>query len=234
MAASDQETSAATTEAAPPIPTPPSAKPPSHLQLRSVLDWFGLSRLYLIKPSSIPDSARVVFKEGATLTSTPTLRERQRLKDILKPYPSLSTFLFNHQFWTSSGSKSRNNRNALWNIIIREDFDTSDLKGVNFEKIEKNLQQTGGTGWCETPLTIHIPKGIKVTKASKRAATTKQSRLCRGEPSTATLERPVPGAPITIRDFQHQMFCNIIHKTFTSDPTAHSFHYHPYIRKHGG
>ena len=140
MAASDQETSAATTEAAPPIPTPPSAKPPSHSQLRSVLDRFGLSRLYPIKPSSIPDSARVVFEEGATLASTSTLRERWRLKDILKPYPNLSTFLFDHQFWTSSGSKSRNDRNALRNVIVREDFDASDLKGVNFEKIEKNLR----------------------------------------------------------------------------------------------
>ena len=231
MAASDQEPPVATTEPIPPIPTPPPAEPPSHPQFRSVLDRFGLSRLYLIKPLSIPDSARVVFEEGDSLTPTPTSHKRRRLKDILKPYPNLSSFLFDHQFWTSSGSKSRNDRNTLRDVIVREDFDPSDLKGVNFEKIEKGLRQTGDMGWRETPLTIHVPKCIKVTKASKRAAATNMSRLRRSELSTATLEWSVPGAPITIRDFQHRRICDIIRETFSSDPAAHTFHYHPYELK---
>jgi len=153
------------------------------------------------------------------------------LRDIIKPYPNLSSFLFDHQFWTSSGSKSRSDRNALRDLIVREDFDPSDLKGVSFDAIEKNLRQTGGFGWRETPLTIRVPKGVKLTKAVKRAAATEQSRLQRGEPSTATLERSVPGAPITIRDFQHRKICDIIREAFGSDPAARFFHYHPYELK---
>ena len=74
-------------------------------------------------------------------------------------------------------------------------------------------------------------QGVKLTKAAKRAAATEKSWLQRGEPSTATLERPVPGAPITIHDFQHWRICDIIRETFASDPAAHSFHYHPYELK---
>jgi len=175
----------------------------------------------------------VIF-EGETTpapTPAPTPPKRRRLRDILKPYPNLTTFLFNHQFWTSSGSKSHNDRNALRDVIVCEDFHPSDLRGVNFEAIEKDLRQTGGSGWHETLLTIRVPKGVKLTKATKRAAATEQSRLQHGEPSTATLAKPVPGAPITICDFQHQRFGDIIRETFASDPAAHSFHYHPYELK---
>ena len=220
-----------TIDIAPATSRPPSPRPPSHRPLKSVFDGFGLSRFYPTQPSTIPDSTRVVFEEGSAPMTTSTPPKRRRLKDILKPYPNLSSFLFDHQFWTSSGSKSCNDRNALRDIIFRKDFDSSDLKGVNFDAIEKDLRQTGGSGWRETPLTIRVPKGIKLTKATKRAAATEKSRLQRGEPSTTTLERPVPGAPITIRDFQHRRICDIIRETFASDPAAHSFHYHPYELK---
>ena len=157
----------------PPASGSPPTQPPSHQPLRSVLDRFGLSRIYPVKPSSIP-GPRPVFEDGAMSepepTPAPVPPKRRRLKDILKPYPNLSSFLFDHQFWTSSGSKSRNDRNALRDVIVREDFDPSDLKGVNFEGIEKDLRQTGGSGWRETLLTIRVLKGIKLTKRSKRAA----------------------------------------------------------------
>lgn len=229
--ASQQESPLVAMDTAPPTPGPPSPPPPPHQPLRSAVDRFGLSRLYPIPPSSIPDSTHLRFEEGTLLAIAPTPPKRRRLWDILKPYPNLTSFLFDHQFWTSSGSKSRNDRNTLRDVIVREDFHTSDLKGVNFESIEKNLRQAGGSGWRETPLTIHVPKGVKLTKAAKRAATTEQSRLKRGEPSTATLKRPVPGAPITIHDFQHRRICDIIRETFASDPGAGSFHYHPYELK---
>ena len=214
-----------------PGPRSPSPQSPQRQPLRSVFDRFGLSRLYPAPPPSIPDPAQVVFEGETALLPTPAPPGRRKLKDILKPYPNLSSFLFDHQFWTSSGSKSRNDRNALRDVIVREDFNPSDLKGVNFNAIEKDLRQTGGSGWRETLLTIRVPRGIKITKAKKRATAAEQSRLRTGEPSTAILERSVPGAPITIHDFQHRKICDIIRETFTSDPAASSFHYHPYELK---
>ena len=146
--ASHQEPPLTAADTAPSISRSPSPLPPSHQPLRSVFDKFGLSRYYPIKPSSIPDPTRVHFEEGAPPTTTSEPPKRRGLKDLLKPYPNLSSFLFDHQFWTSSGSKSRNDRNALRDVIVREDFHSSDLKGVNFEGIEKELRQTGGSGWC--------------------------------------------------------------------------------------
>ena len=230
-AAVHQDPPLAATGATPPISRTPSPPLLFHQSLRSVFDRFGLSRLYPIAPSTIPDPTRVTFEDGTTLAPTSAPPKRRRLRDIIKPYPNLSSFLFDHQFWTSSGSKSRSDRSALRDVIVREDFDPSDLKGVNFDAIEKNLRQTGGSGWRETPLTIRVPKGVKLTKAVKCAAATEQSRLQRGEPSTATLERSIPGAPITIRDFQHRRICDIIRETFSSDPAARFFHYHPYELK---
>lgn len=214
-----------------PASRPASPLLPFHRPLRSAFNKFGLSRFYPIAPSTLPDPTEVVFEEGTVPIATPTPPERRRLKDILKPYPNLSSFLFDHQFWTSSGSKSRNDRNALRDVVVRDEFNPSDLKGVNFESIEKDLKKTGGSGWRETLLTINVPKGVKLTKAAKRAAATEQSRLRLGEPSTATLKQPVPGAPITVRDFQHRRICDIIRETFASDPAARSFHYHPYELK---
>ena len=229
--ASRQEPPLPATNIVPPASRSPSPQPPSYQPLQSVIDGFGLSRFYPVKPSSIPDPTRVTFEEGTAPTLTPTPPKRRRLRDILKLYPNLSSFLFDHQFWMSSSSKSHNDHNSLRDVITREDFDPSDLKSVNFEAIEKDLRQTGGSGWRETLLTIRVPKGIKLTKAAKRAAVTEQSRLHRGEPSTVTVERSVPSAPITVHDFQHRRICDIIRETFSLDPAAHTFHYHPYELK---
>lgn len=226
-----QESPLAVADLPPPTPRSPSPQPPSRSPLRSVIDRFGLSRLYPNRPLTIPDQTKITFEEGTAPAPTSAPPKRRRLKDILKPYPNLTSFLFDHQFWTSSGSKSRSDRNALRDVIAREDFVPSDLRGVNFDAIEKDLRQTGGSGWRETLLTIRVPKGVKLTKGTKRTAATEQSQLRRGEPSTTTLGRPVPGAPITINNFRHRKICDIIRETFASDPEAHSFHYHPYELK---
>jgi len=115
---------------------------------------------------------QVTFEEGVTLAPPSEPSRHRRLRDIIKPYPNLNMFLFDHQFWTSSGSKSCNACNALQDVIVRDGFVSSDLKGVNFEAIEKDLRQTRGSGWCKTLLTIRVLKGIKLIKAVKRAAAT--------------------------------------------------------------
>ena len=144
--ASRQEPPLSATNIVPPTSRSPSPQPPSHQPLQSAINRSGLLRFYPIKPSSIPDPTRVTFEEGTVPTLTPTPPKRQQLRNILKPCPSLSSFLFDHQFWTSSGLKSRNDCNSLRDVITRGDFDPSDLKGVNFEAIEKDLRQTGGSG----------------------------------------------------------------------------------------
>ena len=106
--ASRQEPPLPATNIVPPASRSPSPQPPSYQPLQSVIDGFGLLRFYPVKPLSIPDPTQVTFEEGTAPTLTPTPPKRRRLRDILKPYPNLSSFLFDHQFWTSSGSKSRN------------------------------------------------------------------------------------------------------------------------------
>jgi len=85
-AAVRQESPLAATDMTPPTPRPPSPPPPSHRSLRSALDRFGLSRLYPIAPSTIPDPTRVTFEEGTTLAPAPAPPKRRRLRDIINPW----------------------------------------------------------------------------------------------------------------------------------------------------
>ena len=41
-------------------------------------------------------------------------------------------------------------------------------------------------------------------------------------------EADLEGYPIAINNFHHRPICEVIRETFSQDPTAHTFHYHPY------
>ena len=70
-------------------------------------DAFGLSHSYKGVPSSIPDNLSALsYIPGY---SHPKPRKQPRtIEEIVSLYPNLSSFLFDHHFWTTSTSKSRN------------------------------------------------------------------------------------------------------------------------------
>lgn len=195
---------------------------------------FGLSRTYKGTPSSIPDqpsSAAYI----PSYSHPPPSKETRPIEEIFAPYPNLSAFLFDHHFWTSSTTKSRRDQDSIQKLITQEDFKASDLEGVNLNTIEQQLKgrpsrgQQQTRGWRNTSITIGIPKGIKKTVAvrcDQAAQDGQQRREGLGPPPSK--DSPIPGAHITIPGFWHRSICEVIQETFSRDPAARSFHYHPY------
>ena len=100
---------------------------------------FGLSRTYKGVPSFVPDQPDCNTYIPSYRHPTPP-QEPETIEDIISPYPNLSTFLFDHHFWTLSPTKSRHDRDATQELLAREDFKAGDLKGVNLNAIEEELR----------------------------------------------------------------------------------------------
>ena len=201
-----------------------------------VRNTFGLLRTYKGVPTSIPNLPN---SESfiPTYTHPTPYREPKTIEEIIDPYPNFTSFLFDHHFWTSGPTKSRRNRNSTQALLTRKDFKSSDLEGVNFNAIEQELQGYSSTGrweqtrgWRKSDLVIRFPLGVKKTEEVHRAKAAQAARLHRGAPepppSTAA---PVEGYPLLIPDFYHRSICEVIRETFSQDPAACNFHYHPLV-----
>ena len=202
---------------------------------RGIRNVFGLSRTYKGVPSSIPDQPNSsTYIPPYEHPATP--REPRTIEEIISPYPNLSSFLFDHHFWTSGPTKSRRDRDTTQGLLAREDFKANDLKGVSFNKIEEELrgrpsrgQWEQTRGWRTSNLVIGVPKGIKKTVAVRRDQAAQEARRRRGAPEPPpSKETSIPGAQISIPGFSHRSICEVIQETFSQDPAARTFHYHPY------
>jgi hypothetical protein len=232
-------------------PEPPTIRiePPPAPERRVVLlvrehfdgmqNSFGLSRTYKGTPSIIPDQPNSSTYIPSYHHPIPP-QEQRTIEEIISPYPNLSSFLFDHHFWTSSTTKSRRDRDSTQELLIREDFKASDLLGVNLNAIEEELrgrpsrgQWEQTRGWRKTDLVIGIPKGIKRTAAVRRDEAAQNARQRRGVPEPPPSKTtPIPGAQITVPGFSHRSICEVIRETFSKDPAARTFHYHPYEQTH--
>jgi hypothetical protein len=220
-------------------PPPP---PKRHIMLlvrelfSRVRNVFGLSRTYKGVPSSIPDLPNTESFIPSYTHPTPS-REPKTIEEIINPYPNLTSFLFDYHFWTSGPTKSRRDRDATQELLTREDFEPSDLKGVNFNGLEQEVRGYSSTGqweqmrgWRKSDLVIGFPLGVKKTAEVCRTEAARAARLRRGAPepppSTAA---PVNGYPLSIPRFHHRSICEVIRETFSQDPAARKFHYHPFV-----
>ncbi|EIW80786.1 hypothetical protein CONPUDRAFT_57709 [Coniophora puteana RWD-64-598 SS2] len=83
-----------------------------------------------------------------------------------------------------------------------------------------------GTGWSKASVTIDIPTGEKLTKATERQRNNDRQTARRyGEEDP---DAPPPGTfRFTVPNFHHRSLCTIIREVFTQTPSK-SFHYHPF------
>ena len=199
-----------------------------------VRNAFGLSRTYKGVPSSIPDLPNNESFIPSYTHPTPN-REPKTIEEIIDPYPNLTSFLFDYHFWTSGPTKSRRDRDSTQELLTREDFDSSDLEGVNFDAIEQELRGYSSTGqweqtrgWRKSDLVIGFPLGAKRTADVRRAEAARAARL-RGAPGPPpSTTAPIDGYPLSIPGFYHRSICEVIRETFSQDLAARSFHYHPF------
>lgn len=216
-------------------------------RIRTVANRFGLSRLYKRRPIREPDPSI-----GLETVYTPTQSQRvapppkRTIHEIIAPHPNFTTFLFNHQFWLAGHKKTRNERAALRDVIVREDFKNEDLTGVNFDQLDKKLGSSTldseapwvreSDGWKKESISIGIPPLKKPNQAERRQAVAEHQRVLRGDglpiPAATRSDSAFEGVPLTVLDFWHKDLCAEIKHTFSSDEAARSFVYDPYLMYH--
>jgi hypothetical protein len=222
------------------LPEPPTPLPtprvrlllrPSYTQQRNT---FGLSRSYKGVPSSVPDQPSALSYIPGYIHPEPR-KEPRPIQDIISPYPNLSSFLFDHNFWTTSTTKSRNDRDILRDLVTCADFNTDDIKETNFRKIEEELRGRSSRhsweqqrGWRTSEIAIGIPLGIKKTGSVRREDAAHEARLRNAPRPPPSATADLEGYPVSIKDFHHRSICEVIRETFSRDPAARAFHYHPY------
>ncbi len=204
-------------------------------RIRTAANRFGLSRLYKRRPVRDPDP----FIDLTTVY-TPTAAERtqsrpQRLiKDIIAPYPNLSSFLFNRHHWNTS-KKSIADREALRAVVTDPRFDSKEIEGVNFQKLDTQLASAevplvfSGEGWKCSSITIGIPRGQKTTQRSLNERNADARRVERGEGLLNTpAESPILGVPVSIPGLHHKSICAEIRNTYTHHEEVKRFDFDPY------
>ena len=214
-----------------PIPRVQLLVRPTHHQTR---DAFGLSRSYKGVPSSIPDNPGALSYIPGYSHPKPH-KEPRTIEDIISPYPNLSSFLYDHHFWTTSTSKSRNDRDSLQTVITRSDFKPDDIKDTNFRQIEEELRGRSSRnsweqqrGWRTSEIYIGVPTGEKQTAPVRRENAAHRARVQNAPHPLPSTRANLDGFPVSVGHFHHRSICEVIRETFSLDPAARSFHYHPY------
>ena len=224
----------------PPEPPAPPTVPRVQLLVRQAytqgFDVFGLSRCYKGIPSSIPDSPDGPSYIPGYSHPEPH-QEPQTNEEIVRPYPNVSSFLFDHYFWTSGASKSRNDRDVLQALLTHPYFDPAGIRDVDFRRVEQELRGRSSLnnweqqrGWKKSPISIGIPTGRKQSMRARREDAAHQARLQNAPCPPPSAEASVDGFPLALGNFHHRSICEVIRETFSSDPAARSFHYHPYTK----
>lgn len=119
----------------PPQPTKPHPTRRVFLLVRenisSIKNKFGLSRIYRGLKSRVPDTTINPASMCGPAPSPSASPSPRTVEEVISPYPNLSSFLFDHQFWTSAGKKSRADRDQLSKLMAHPNFKQEDIVGVN-------------------------------------------------------------------------------------------------------
>lgn len=219
-----------------PEPEPVPESPPRNILLRiptvvrTLMNSFRSFRLYINRPTAIPDMdiglPDLVPEHAGTTTN-------KSLKDVLAPYPNTSSFLFGNWFWNGSYKKSQEEREKLLKTMLRQDFDVEELRDVNFSKIDKELAKDPegngeANGWSTSTLTIKVPIANKLTKAHRRQQAN-AARAAQVHDEVDTDAERTGGKKFAIEGFRHRSLVNILRTTIEGNSEqAKQYHWHPF------
>jgi hypothetical protein len=139
---------------------------------------FGVMQEYQ-QPTATPISEDWWRPLLTDMTPTPLTMKRE-VADIIYPYLSITSFIFNLTWRWMQGVISSLGHASITKVILDKHFDSADLDGVNFANIEKQIAMDvqspwGSNGWRRDTIIIEVPTGQKPTAASHRAAANAQA-----------------------------------------------------------
>jgi hypothetical protein len=222
-------------EPAPPSPGPsrPRVRLYASERLRTVKNSFGLWREYPARPSRIPD----IDKSAAdfVLNSSKPLRKKKHRKilDVIWPYPNLSSFLFGLHFRKGSVHKTAADRKEMQNLFEDDRFNSKDIRGVDFEKIDRILSEDkqspfGGTGWTKRTVTIKVPTGVKETKESRKEKAREYAYAKKYDTLDPEVDDSLRSKDYQVPNVYTRSLMHIMKSMVTEDAISKDFHWHGY------
>lgn len=210
----------------PDMQTVPGPQPSTHHAIRRVLksprNIFGLYRQYFSDkfPSHDPDAelsvcdlSDIVENSDATLSTS-----ADEETGSYGPYPNHSAFALGEWFWNNGAQKSKSDFKCLVGIITDPAFRTEDIQGLNWDRIDHQLGDSGSdldwieepdAGWIRTPATIQVPFPYKINVRD------------RNRPPPLLLQ------DFTVPEFYHRSIVSILKDRLASKDAQH-FHLEPY------
>ncbi|KAL1711500.1 hypothetical protein EV715DRAFT_268518 [Schizophyllum commune] len=158
-------------------------------------------------------------------------RKRRKIKDIIYPYPNVSSFLFNHHHHIGGATKTLGERDRAYQLMNDPRFHSEDVCGVNFKKMDElvaaDVQSPWeGNGWTTTPVTIKIPTGQKMTAAKRKERARERAAAKRHE--------TVKPAGSDDNCYQYhaanvhtQSLMHILKSAVVEEELSKEFHWHP-------
>ena len=145
-------------------------------------DAFGCYRIYLSRPTTIPDSAcsAADFSDlGTTFASPPSRHSAPlSLSKAIAPCPNLSTLYLQNWFWKDGGKSQSSREDLRSSILLWPGFNPQELVGVNFKALDQKLadaaySEAGNTypkseGWMKKSVSIQIPMSSKAKSPTPR------------------------------------------------------------------
>lgn len=180
----------------------------------SLKNLFGLFRWYL--PTSPPTynvEKNLTLNDLSNIPLTQEIPTAKSPTDFY-PYPNWSAFALGDWFWNGGINKSQASFNSLMDIIGHPDFSPDDVRGMNWDQVNKELGTEDASewidddaGWTSTPVSILVPF---------------QPRHRVPSPPDACAHS------YTIGKFHHRNLVSVIKEKIASLKETHQFHFEPY------
>jgi hypothetical protein len=180
---------------------------------KTPLNVFGLSRQY--ESTELPSHDPEEHVSLQDLSNIPVCADQTEVDDTYFPFPNRSSFLLSEWHWNGGEQKSRSSFRNLMDIIGNPDFQTADIRDINWDRIDGELgaEDDGAewldedAGWTHTPVTISVPY---------------QSR--RGVPSQAD----AGPRNYTVDNFCYRSLASVIKEKISGLKAGHQFHLEPH------
>ncbi len=212
-------------------PASPNVNPHPVATIHTTANRFALVREYQQRPSAIPDY--VVLWKSLVINLPPIIPKKHRkVSNIIYPYPNVSSFLYNLTWRRMCGIVSASSREMMTISLRDKHFKTSDIEGINFSQIEKQITDDvqspwGGNGWKRSNIIIEIPTGAKPTAASCRMEVNMRTRLQRHDEVDPNAD-PYPRHKISIPNVRTRSLVHSMVETVQEDLAAGELHWHGY------
>jgi hypothetical protein len=170
---------------------------------------FGVYRRYFSKRFPIHDPGCEV--DASNLSNIIDSRAHNLAESSYGPYPNENSFRLGEWYWSHGTEKSQSSFKELLNIVGSKDFQPSDVRATNWDKVNECLATEGDqkhewlnadAGWTRSSVKISVP--------FHRFA-----------------QQPGPQDYI-VAGFHHRSLVSVITEKLTNQHDARFFHYEPY------